>query len=289
MALAHSSLTFLLSLVISCRICEASNASFSMPSWKGDHSVPFAVGTPNKGRYPFGEPVVAEMRLLQSLNRVYESKDDFTASLPHESSRDVLNSANLDADLESSDSKGLDTKTDAVKTKTIASLERLRDKAVRSLEKRSGDLRKQFSSMNFPSLEAALLSLAFLTFAVFVIDLIQDLFRGTSTGRKRRSSEPDDGMTDVIVLALSSIDTLSYGSQNPACGQKLLCHLNRSGWHDGLLGSASNYFVSLLLSVFSPKSGFQKNLDAAHFGKESEDCTERYSGCPSVLGELLPK
>ncbi|KAK7080552.1 hypothetical protein SK128_010835 [Halocaridina rubra] len=177
-------------------------------------------------------------------------------------------------------------------------LTNIRDMIVHRLERESGGVSRQFSSVGFPSIEVALLSLAFLTFAVFLIDLVQvghdpeyhkDLLRGnTTSGRRRRSEEGvDDGMTDLIVLTLSSIDTISYGNENPDCGQKLLCHLNRSGWHDGFLGTASNYFVSLLLSLFSPQSGFQNNLNAAQFGKESDECTDRYSTCPSVLADLM--
>ncbi|KAK8376729.1 hypothetical protein O3P69_009976 [Scylla paramamosain] len=82
--------------------------------------------------------------------------------------------------------------------------------------------------------------------------------------------------------------SFSSGSFNtPDCGRKLLCHLNRAGWHDGWLGTASNYFVSLVFSILS-SSTFQDNLEAANFGREKQDCTSRYPSCPSVLGELLP-
>ncbi|XP_050705348.1 uncharacterized protein LOC126990713 [Eriocheir sinensis] len=171
-------------------------------------------------------------------------------------------------------------------------------------ERRERAVSRSFSSLSFTNLESALLSLAFLTFAVFLVGLVQDLLNGSSTttnGRKRSQSaasgllkllsedsdDKDDRMADLIVLTLSSIDTLSYGRENPDCGRKFLCHLNRSGWHDGLLGTASNYLVSLVFSLVSP-SGFQENLDAAMFGREKQDCTFRYPSCPSVIGELLP-
>ncbi|XP_068233801.1 uncharacterized protein [Palaemon carinicauda] len=280
MALEHFTI-LLLSLVFSFRVCQASNVSFALPFLKGEPYIPSAPGTPDEGEFPFEDSIVSDLRLNHDTGhkKLNKNNDDFTISTissASETSGDVSNVAtvNLGIGFQDAESK---------KTKIVEG------RINNSLEKQNADLSRQFSSMNFPSLEAALLSLAFLTFAVFVINLLQDLLRGSSSGRKRRSSEPDDRMTDVIVLALSSIDTLSYGTQNPICGQKLLCHLNRSGWHDGLLGSASNYIVSLLLSVFSPKSNFQNNLDAAHFGRENEECTEKYSGCPSVLGELLPQ
>nr|XP_045622397.1 uncharacterized protein LOC123772993 [Procambarus clarkii] len=168
--------------------------------------------------------------------------------------------------------------------------EGVRKTVLHQVERQGSALGRDASAMNLQSLEVALLSLAILTFAVFIIDLVQDLLRGTTSGRSHRGSQDDadDGLADLIVLTLSSLDTVSYGREHPDCGKKLLCHLNRSGWHTGILGTASNYFVSLLLTVYSPTSGFQKNLDAANYGRESEECTDRYSTCPSVLGDLLP-
>ncbi|XP_063878103.1 uncharacterized protein LOC135110069 [Scylla paramamosain] len=170
-------------------------------------------------------------------------------------------------------------------------LTRARSSLISSIDRRGKEMGRSFSSGSFSSLESTLLSLAFLTFAVFLVDLVQDLLNGTtstSTGRKRRSEKEDEErMTDLIVLALSSVDTLSFGADTPDCGRKLLCHLNRAGWHDGWLGTASNYFVSLVFSILS-SSTFQDNLEAANFGREKQDCTSRYPSCPSVLGELLP-
>ncbi|ROT82859.1 hypothetical protein C7M84_023965 [Penaeus vannamei] len=154
-------------------------------------------------------------------------------------------------------------------------------------ETRGKAVARQFSSLSFPSLEAALLSLAFLTFAVFLIDLVQDVLstNSTSTGRHTRNvrdPEEDQRTTDLIVLALTSLDTVSHGRENPECGQKLLCHLNRSGWHDeGILGTA------LFLTLFSPESGFQRNMDAAQYGRDKQECVDKYTSCPSILGDLI--
>ncbi|KAK4288813.1 hypothetical protein Pmani_038185 [Petrolisthes manimaculis] len=221
---------------------------------------------------------------------------------------------------------------------TEMALTRMRSRMVRQLELRGGELGRKFTSLNFPSLEAALISLAFLTFAVFLIDLVQythsllihtllpsiyntkhhlhhvtpscvptkDLLTGNTTGRSNNmfSSRPrtprgsltgdgdddDETLTDLIVLTLSSLDTVRYGGDHPDCGKKLLCHLNRSGWHsDGIIGTVSNYFVSLLLSLVSPGSGFEANLEAAQYGRESEGCSDQYSGCPSIMAEFIPK
>ncbi|XP_037788319.1 uncharacterized protein LOC119583736 [Penaeus monodon] len=171
--------------------------------------------------------------------------------------------------------------------------EGIKEQLMRVVESRGKAVARQFSSLSFPSLEAALLSLAFLTFAVFLIDLVQDVLstNSTSTGRHTRNArdpEEDQRTTDLIVLALTSLDTVSHGRENPECGQKLLCHLNRSGWHDdGILGTASNYVVSLFLTLFSPESGFQRNLDAAQYGRDKQECVDRYTSCPSILGDLI--
>ncbi|KAK3861394.1 hypothetical protein Pcinc_032643 [Petrolisthes cinctipes] len=189
---------------------------------------------------------------------------------------------------------------------TEMALTRMRSRMVRQLELRGSELARKFTSLNFPSLEAALISLAFLTFAVFLIDLVQDLLSGNTTGRSNNmfSSRPrtprgsltgdgdddDETLTDLIVLTLSSLDTVRYGSDHPDCGKKLLCHLNRSGWHSGgIIGTVSNYFVSLLLSLVSPGSGFEANLEAAQYGRESEGCSDHYSGCPSIMAAFIPK
>ncbi|KAG7155318.1 hypothetical protein Hamer_G024584 [Homarus americanus] len=107
----------------------------------------------------------------------------------------------------------------------------------------------------------------------------------TSTSANKQTVTLFDTVKNKLI---EHVDTVSFGRENPECGQRLLCHLNRSGWHDGMLGTASNYFVSMILSLFSPSSGFQGNLDAANYGRESEECAERYPTCPSVLGDLLP-
>ncbi|XP_071546857.1 uncharacterized protein [Panulirus ornatus] len=179
--------------------------------------------------------------------------------------------------------------------KEMTSLERVREGLLDYIGSRGSEVGRTYSALTFPSLEAALLSLAFLTFAVFLIDLVQDLLTGNSGGgrhgraRQEGGGEVDEGVTDMIVLTLSSLDTLSFGREQPDCGRKLLCHLNRSGWHDGLLGTASNYFVSLLLTIFSPTSGFGGNLEAASSGREEGlECVARYPSCPSILGDLLP-
>ncbi|XP_042205950.1 uncharacterized protein LOC121855146 [Homarus americanus] len=192
----------------------------------------------------------------------------------------------VDEELESDGGSDTITSTSANK-QTVTLFDTVKNKLIEHVDTQGRSLSRQMSSLNFPSLEVALLSLAFLTFAVFLIDLVQDLLNGNTSGRKRRDAA-DDGLTDLIVLTLSSLDTVSFGRENPECGQRLLCHLNRSGWHDGMLGTASNYFVSMILSLFSPSSGFQGNLDAANYGRESEECAERYPTCPSVLGDLLP-
>lgn len=169
----------------------------------------------------------------------------------------------------------------------------VKEMLMQAVETRGKAVARQFSSLSFPSLEAALLSLAFLTFAVFLIDLVQDVLstNSTSTGRHTRNArdpEEDQRTTDLIVLALTSLDTVSHGRENPECGQKLLCHLNRSGWHDeGILGTASNYVVSLFLTLFSPESGFQRNMDAAQYGRDKQECVDKYTSCPSILGDLI--
>ncbi|XP_063590812.1 uncharacterized protein LOC134767665 [Penaeus indicus] len=169
----------------------------------------------------------------------------------------------------------------------------VKEDLIRAVESRGKAVARQFSSLSFPSLEAALLSLAFLTFAVFLIDLVQDVLstNSTSTGRHTRNArDPDEDQrtTDLIVLALTSLDTVSHGRENPECGQKLLCHLNRSGWHDdGILGTASNYVMSLFLTLLSPDSGFQRNLDAAQYGRDQQECVDKYTSCPSILGDLI--
>ncbi|XP_042856406.1 uncharacterized protein LOC122243007 [Penaeus japonicus] len=174
-----------------------------------------------------------------------------------------------------------------------ASFGGVKEKLMRAVERQGKAVARQFSSLSFPSLEAALLSLAFLTFAVFLIDLVQDVLSANSTSsgrhaRAAREQEEDQRTTDLIVLALTSLDTVSHGRENPECGQKLLCHLNRSGWHDeGILGTASNYVVSLFLALYSPDSGFQRNLDAAQFGREKQECVDKYTACPSILGDLI--
>ncbi|XP_076028755.1 uncharacterized protein LOC143017769 [Oratosquilla oratoria] len=170
-------------------------------------------------------------------------------------------------------------------------LEQLRNTLLKIADdKKSASLGRQLSSMSFPSLEVALLSLAFLTFAVFLVDLVRDVFTNNSTGRKRRdasSAENSDVIADLIVVILSSLDTVSYGRKNPDCGHRLICHLNRVGWHQGPLGSAANFGLSLALSLFSPDAKLEENLASAEFGRENEECALQFPGCPSVVSSLM--
>nr|XP_053638152.1 uncharacterized protein LOC128692850 [Cherax quadricarinatus] len=214
--------------------------------------------------------------------------EDILLDLITSGDADEASSESLEGDLEATAAPADTTNTQQLlKEDTI--LQSIRSKVLYYLEREGQHLGREYNNMNLPSVEVALLSLAFLTFVVFIVDLVQDLLTGSSSsGRKRAADDADDSLADLIVLTLSSLDTVSYGREHPDCGRKLLCHLNRSGWHSGVLGTASNYFVSLVLTVFSPASDFQRYVDAADYGRQNDECADRYSSCPSVLGDLLP-
>jgi len=208
-------------------------------------------------------------------------------------------------DLELASPHLLQSLVEEARSNEISILDTVRSNFARYIDEHAHALRESSSEgRTFASLEVALLSLAFLTFAVFLIDLVQDLFNSSSSGRSSRlrrdtqdettsSSLPDEeSTTDLIVLVLSSIDTVANaynGGTNPDCGQKFLCHLNRSGWNaPGLLGEGANYAASAILSVFTGTK-FEEGIGAAQMGRDQEDCKQHYTECPSVIRNFIPK
>ncbi|CAG7721798.1 unnamed protein product [Allacma fusca] len=112
-----------------------------------------------------------------------------------------------------------------VASNAVDHLEKMKTKLLSQFDKKTGEFATArggyggYGAYGFPSLEGALLSIAFLTFAVFLIDLIQQLlsrFRtGTAgvvplVGRRRRSLVPEDEYDPLMGLTnsvLNSIDS----------------------------------------------------------------------------------
>lgn len=179
----------------------------------------------------------------------------------------------------------------------VSILDTVRENLAKYIDEHASALHARYTGVTgrtFASLEVALLSLAFLTFAVFLIDLVQDLFNSSGRRLRRDAPEPssalpdEESTTDLIVLVLSSIDTVGNGGSTPDCGQKLLCHLNRSGWNaPGMLGEGVNYAASALFSIFSGTK-FEDGLEAAQLGRDEEDCKIQFPECPSIIRGFIP-
>jgi len=216
--------------------------------------------------------------------------------MPWETMEDHVDELYMD-DLELASPHVLQSLVEEVRNNEVSILDTVRTNLVKYFDEHASAFRERSTDVTgrtFASLEVALLSLAFLTFAVFLIDLVQDLFNSSGRRLRRNTPEPESSLpdeestTDLIVLVLSSIDTVANGGTTPDCGQKLLCHLNRSGWNaPGMLGEGANYVTSALFSVFYGTK-FEDGLEAAQIGRDEEDCKRHFSECPSIIRGFIP-
>jgi len=216
--------------------------------------------------------------------------------MPGKSLEDHVDELYMD-DLELASPHILQSLVEEVTNNEVSILDTMRANFANYIDEHASALRARSTDATgrtFASLEVALLSLAFLTFAVFLIDLVQDLFNSSGRRFRRNTPEPESSLpdeestTDLIVLVLSSIDTVANGGTTPDCGQKLLCHLNRSGWNaPGMLGEGANYVTSALFSVFYGTK-FEDGLEAAQIGRDEEDCKRHFSECPSIIRGFIP-